>query len=80
MSYSGQLMTLSGRVTGLFAIGNSAGAMLIPWIVGQFFESVGPQVLITVLVIDMLIALFVLVGLARWTKSHQLTKQVETGM
>jgi hypothetical protein len=41
--------------------------MLIPWIIGQFFESAGPQSMVTVLVVDMLLALLVLVALARWT-------------
>lgn len=65
MSLSGQLMTLSGRVTGLFAIGSSAGAMLVPWVTGQYFESAGPQSMIVVLVVDMLLALVVLALLAR---------------
>ncbi len=65
MSLSGRLMTLSGRVTGLFAIGNSAGSMLLPWIIGILFEGSGPQSLAIVLLVDMLIALAVLAGLAR---------------
>jgi MFS transporter, FHS family, Na+ dependent glucose transporter 1 len=71
MSYSGQLMTLSGKTTGLFAIGNSTGMMLVPWVIGQFFESTGPQSLTIVLVVDLLVALFVLLALARWTKSER---------
>lgn len=67
MTYSGQIMPISGKVTGLFSIGNSAGSMLIPWIIGQFFERIGPQSMAVVLVIDMLIALIVLIGLARVT-------------
>jgi MFS transporter, FHS family, Na+ dependent glucose transporter 1 len=65
MSLSGQLMTLSGRVTGLFSIGNSAGSMLLPWIIGQFFETAGPQSMAAVLLVDMLLALVVLAVLAR---------------
>jgi MFS transporter, FHS family, Na+ dependent glucose transporter 1 len=65
MSLSGQLMTLSGKITGLFTIGSSAGAMLIPWIAGQFFESSGPRSLSIVLLMDMLLALVVLALLAR---------------
>jgi FHS family Na+ dependent glucose MFS transporter 1 len=60
MSLSGQLMTISGRVTGLFSIGQSLGAMLIPWLIGQFFESAGPQSLALILLIDMALALVVL--------------------
>jgi MFS transporter, FHS family, Na+ dependent glucose transporter 1 len=65
MSFSGQIMTISGKVTGLFSIGNSAGAMLIPWIIGQFFEWVGPQSMAAILLIDMALALMVLAELGR---------------
>jgi FHS family Na+ dependent glucose MFS transporter 1 len=65
MSLSGQLMTLSGRVTGLFAIGSSTGSMIVPWVIGQFFESAGPQSMTVVLAVDMLLAMVVLAGLAR---------------
>ena len=68
MSLSGQLMVISGRVTGLFSIGNSLGAMLIPWLIGQFFDSAGPQSLSLVLIVDMILALGVLVGLDRAVK------------
>ena len=60
MTLSGQLMTMSGRVTGLFSIGQSFGAMLIPWLIGQFFETSGPQALTVVLLADMAVALVVL--------------------
>ena len=53
-------MTISGRVTGLFSIGQSVGAMLIPWLIGQYFVSVGPQILPMVLLVDMAFALVVL--------------------
>ena len=36
---------LTGVVTGLFLVGSSFGAMVLPWLIGQFFESVGPRVL-----------------------------------
>lgn len=65
MSLSGQLMTITGKVTGLFSIGNSAGSMIIPWIVGQFFELSGPQSMTGVLLVDMALALGVLAMLAR---------------
>ena len=65
MSLSGQLMTLSGKVTGLFAIGSTAGAMIVPWVIGQYFVSAGPQSMTVVLVVDCLVALVVLGLLAR---------------
>jgi FHS family Na+ dependent glucose MFS transporter 1 len=70
MSFSGELMTISGRITGLFSVGNSAGSMIIPWVIGQFFESAGPQSMAVVLVLDMLLALGVLAILARRAPAH----------
>jgi FHS family Na+ dependent glucose MFS transporter 1 len=35
---------LTGGITGLFMVGSSLGAMVVPWLIGQFFESVGPRV------------------------------------
>lgn len=67
MSLSGQVMTISGKITGLFSIGNSAGAMVIPWLIGQFFESAGPPSMAVILLLDMLLALGVLILLARET-------------
>jgi FHS family Na+ dependent glucose MFS transporter 1 len=65
MSLSGQLMTLSGKVTGLFAIGSSTGAMIVPWVIGQFFVSAGPQSMTVILLVDCAVALVVLALLAR---------------
>jgi hypothetical protein len=59
------LMPISGKITGLFSIGNSAGSMLIPWVIGQFFESAGPASMTMILVGDMVLALGVLAVLAR---------------
>jgi fucose permease len=76
MSYSGQLMTLTGRVTGLFSIGGSVGGMLLPWLIGQFFDSIGPQAMTPVLFVDMVIALGVLVALARYTAPQPVAGEV----
>lgn len=70
MSLAGELMTISGKVTGLFSIGNSAGSMIIPWIIGQFFEGAGPRSMALILLIDMLLALGVLAALARRTAAQ----------
>lgn len=74
MTLTGQMMKVSGKVTGLLSIGSSAGAMLIPWIIGQFFESAGPQIMTSVLIIDMLLALVVLLALSR-KKVYQAVQQ-----
>jgi FHS family Na+ dependent glucose MFS transporter 1 len=44
MTLASEHLHLTGGVTGLFMVGTSLGAMILPWLIGQFFESVGPQV------------------------------------
>ncbi len=57
ISLAERRMTITGRVTGWFFVGISAGSMSVPWLVGQFFESVGPQVLTLIIIVDLVIAL-----------------------
>jgi FHS family Na+ dependent glucose MFS transporter 1 len=46
ISFAQNRMPLSGNLTGILFAGSSAGAMSMPWVVGQFFESVGPQMML----------------------------------
>jgi MFS transporter, FHS family, Na+ dependent glucose transporter 1 len=52
-------LSISGSMTSWFFVGTSAGAMALPWTIGQFFESSGPPVTTTVIMVDLLIALVV---------------------
>ena len=45
IALAGTRLEITGRVTGWFFVGSSVSSMAIPWIIGQFFESVGPQVM-----------------------------------
>ena len=56
LSLAERRMMITGRVTGLFFVGVGAGAMTIPWMVGQLFEGIGAQVLLVVLALDFLLA------------------------
>ena len=47
---------ITGRMTGWFFVGASAGGMTLPWLIGQFFESVGPRATVVILLIDMVAA------------------------
>jgi fucose permease len=67
MALSGEIMALSGRITGLFSLGNSAGTMLIPWVIGPLFERFGPLSMTGVLLLDMLLALGVM-----WMLTHRI--------
>lgn len=43
LSLAEKYMTMTGFVTSWFFVGGSLGGMTIPWIIGQLFNSVGPQ-------------------------------------
>ena len=59
-------MPITGRVTGLFFIGVAIGGMVLPWLIGQFFELLGPEVTIFVVTADLILALGVLTLLLRY--------------
>jgi FHS family Na+ dependent glucose MFS transporter 1 len=48
LSLTARSMNLTGRVTGWFIVASSAGAMVIPLLIGQAFAVIGPQSLIVV--------------------------------
>jgi fucose permease len=55
-----RLLGLSGKITGLFLVGSSAGSMFWPWLTGQFFKSHGPQVMALVVALNFFGALAIL--------------------
>lgn len=57
ISLAERRMTVTGRVTGWFFVGISAGSMSVPWLIGQFFESVGPEAMILIIMVDLMLAI-----------------------
>jgi MFS transporter, FHS family, Na+ dependent glucose transporter 1 len=43
--FAQRVIGLSGKATGWLLTGSAAGSMFWPWLIGQFFKSQGPQVL-----------------------------------
>ncbi len=60
VTLAGQKMQITGRVSGWFFVGAGAGGLILPWLIGQLFEAIGPGVTITFIMIDLLITLGVL--------------------
>lgn len=46
-------MTITGQVTSWFFVGASLGGMIVPWTIGQLFESIGPRVTMTTILADL---------------------------
>ena len=68
LSFAGHQVKLTGRVTGWFVFGASAGSMLIPLGIGQAFQVVGPRVVILVTSVTLLVAVGVLAAMIRSSK------------
>ena len=56
LTFAGNRMAITGRVTGYFFLGATAGGMSLPWFIGQFIEKIGPQFVPQVILTDMLLA------------------------
>jgi fucose permease len=48
LTLAGRSIGITGRVAGWFFAGSSVGGMSTPWIIGQLFETTGPQIMPTV--------------------------------
>lgn len=67
-------LSLSGKMTSYFFVGASLGGMIVPWLIGQLFESVGPVVTMITILITLLLAVGIF-GLLIWqARLHQEAK------
>ena len=71
ITFAEHRMTLTGTTTSLFFVGSSAGGMFLPWLIGQLFEPIGPQVTIYIILVDMLVAVILFFALMRVSQSME---------
>jgi FHS family Na+ dependent glucose MFS transporter 1 len=64
IAFAEQRMAITGRVTGWFLVGASAGGMVIPWLIGQLLEPTGPRAIVMVTGAALAAALAVFAALA----------------
>lgn len=69
MSFAGEVVTVTGQFTSLMFVGASLGGMIIPWLIGQFFETAGPGSAMWIMLVDMLVCASVFV-LLNWLRNH----------
>lgn len=65
LSLAERRMPITGRVTSWFFVGASLGAMILPWLMGQLFSSLGPQSIMSGISLNLLAGLLVL-GALLW--------------
>ena len=58
-------IAITGRITSFFLVGSSLGSMTVPWLIGQFFESYGPQAMVLLIIASLMAALITL-GVFLW--------------
>lgn len=68
VSFAERRMIITGKVTSGFMVGASIGSMTVPWIIGQFIESVGPGVIMTVIFGALLLSVTVFAVLMRYSR------------
>jgi FHS family Na+ dependent glucose MFS transporter 1 len=66
LSFAGRRLRITGQVTAWFFVGASLGAMVLPWIIGQLFEPLGPWVFPAALLTDLVVAAGVFLVMLRY--------------
>jgi MFS transporter, FHS family, Na+ dependent glucose transporter 1 len=63
MLFADEQMRLTSQVTSWFIIASSLGAMFLPWLIGQYFDSFGPKATMIIIFSDLTVALLLFLGL-----------------
>ena len=61
-------MPITGSMTSYFLIGGSAGAMALPWVIGQFFEPLGPPVVMSLIGASVVLAVILFAGILLYSR------------
>jgi FHS family Na+ dependent glucose MFS transporter 1 len=70
LSFAERRLTITGQVTGWFFVGAGAGGMVLPWLIGQLFDSVGPRVTMLGILGDIILESFVFVILIVYSSAR----------
>jgi FHS family Na+ dependent glucose MFS transporter 1 len=76
ITLAGRRIPITGRVTGWFLVSSSLGGMSLPWLIGQLFEPIGPQITMGIILLDLVAALIAYTALMRTDLRRPLTEQI----
>jgi hypothetical protein len=54
-------MVLTGKITRWFFVGAGTGGMFLPWLIGQLFVEIGPNITMQLIAFDLMLALILLI-------------------
>lgn len=75
LSLMGRHMPISGRITGWFFMGASAGGMSLPWLIGQLFERSGPRATMVTIMLALILSAVVFAGLLTYLARPALERE-----
>ena len=79
LSFARETITITGQFTGLMFVGASLGGMFLPWLIGQFFETVGPHSAMVIMLVDMLVCCGIFIVLNWLKRSRTLAENPVSG-
>jgi MFS transporter, FHS family, Na+ dependent glucose transporter 1 len=57
LSFAEKRLNISGTITSWFFVGASLGGMVLPWVIGQVFEPLGPPIAMSLILGDVFLAM-----------------------
>jgi FHS family Na+ dependent glucose MFS transporter 1 len=70
-------MRITGALTGWFMVGSGAGGMLLPWLIGQAFVSIGPRSMPVFIFVDVVANLSVLLWFLTNRANHPAVQAIQ---
>ncbi len=72
LTFAGRHMVITGTITGWFFVGASLGGMIMPWLIGQLFESLGAVIMLIIILTNLLFALAAFLFILTIARKHQI--------
>jgi len=74
LAFAERRMTITGGVMGWFLVGAGVGGMVLPWLIGQLFEAMGPEITIIAILVDVVLASGIFAAMM-WLSSRRTAPQ-----
>ncbi len=71
LSLAERHLTITGSITSLFFVGASLGGMALPWVIGQLFERIGPDVTIGAIAVALVLCIAVFAAVVLRTRQME---------